>query len=218
MKEEVRYIDIETAELRIKEDAGAKRLVGYASIFNSPTTIWDFDEVIRPGTFSRAIQERQDAKALKNHDSNLILGRVKNNTLFLTEDNKGLYMEAIPPDTQIGRDSIVEVENGYIDQMSFGFVVPEGGDRWTTDGNGRLLREILDVDLRDVSIVIYPQYTDTSAGVRSHEFRTAKEVYQDFQTKQKQELALVESIENKKQERIVQIRKINLDLIRRNFK
>ena len=215
MKKEVRYIDIQTAELRAKEEDGSKRLVGYASVFNSPTIMSDFDEVIRPGTFLRAIKDRHDAKALKNHNENFLLGRVKNNTLFLLEDNKGLYTESIPPATQTGRDAIIEVENGYIDQMSFAFVVPEGGDRWTEDENGKLLREILDVDLYDISYVVYPQYTDTSAGVRSSEFRTSKEVFSEFQTKQKQELALIEDKEAHSQERKEQLRKIKIDMIKR---
>lgn len=217
-KKEVRYIDIQIAELRAKADGDSKRLVGYASIFDSPTEMWDFSEVIRAGTFLRAIKERQDTKALKNHDNNLILGRVKNNTLFLLEDNKGLYMESIPPDTQIGRDVIIEVENGYIDQMSFAFVVPEGGDRWTTTEDGKLLREILDVDLYDVSIVTYPQYVDTSAGVRNNEFRTAKEVFQEFQTRQSQERALIENKEAQKQELRAKVRQVNLDIVKLRMK
>lgn len=187
MKKEVRFIDVKIAELRTNEENDKKNLIGYPSVFNEITDLGDFEEIIRPGAFARAIRERHDAKALKNHDSNLLLGRVKNDTLFLSEDDKGLYMVAVPPNTQTARDIIEEVENGYIDQMSFAFSVPDGGDIWTTREDGTVLREIVDVDLWDVSVVVYPQYTGTSVGARS-EFRTAKEVYKEFEEKRQKAL------------------------------
>ena len=177
MKAERRFINFENFELRTDGDE-KPTLVGNVSLFDNPTVIGNFTEIIRKGTFSRAIKEKQDVRALKNHDRNLLLGRTKNNTLDLIENDKGLQMKAVPPNTQTARDTIEEVKNGYIDEMSFGFSVPEGGDKWTTQ-EGKTVREIFDVDLFDVSVVTYPAYGKTSASVRSEEFRSAEEVYKE---------------------------------------
>jgi len=52
-------------------------------------------------------------------------------------------------------------------QMSFGFMVPEGGDNWIQDEDGHIWRTIERISpLLDVSPVTYPAYPQTTVSVR----------------------------------------------------
>ena len=105
-------------------------------------------------------------RALVDHDPSKILGRVKSGTLELVEDKRGLRVKINPPDTQVGRDIVESIRRGDVDQMSFAFVTRE--DKWESDEEGNtILRELLDVDLFDVSPVTFPAYPDTTVAVRS---------------------------------------------------
>jgi uncharacterized protein len=157
------------ASFRQAADGAAKRIDGYAAVFNSPTKFgsW-FQEQIAPGAFTDAIG-RDDVRALFNHDNNLVLGRTKNGTLRLSEDERGLKIEIDPPDTQFARDLLASMERGDVDQMSFGFYVEkEMWDETVTPP----MRTLLKVSLADVSVVTTPAYEDTEVhvvGLRSLE-------------------------------------------------
>ena len=155
-------------EVRVKRDADGKpQIVGHAAVFDSLSEdLGGFREKIAPGAFKRALKEQQDVRALFNHDPNVVLGRTKNGTLRLEEDDDGLLSEIDPPDTQVARDLMVSMERGDVDQMSFGFVTKK--DEWEETEGGDI-RTLLDVDLYDVSPVTFPAYPDTDVAVRSHE-------------------------------------------------
>ena len=160
---EKRAINFEQGEVRFK-DEDKRTLEGYASIFNTPTDLGSFSEVIVAGAFKRALDEGQDVRALVEHDPARIIGRTKNNTLELREDEKGLFTRIELPDTSVGRDLAALVERGDIDAMSFGFTVRS--DRWERS-EGKNVRYIEDVDLFDISAVSFPAYPDTSIALRS---------------------------------------------------
>lgn len=155
-------------ELRSIETDGQRRIVGHAAVFNSLSEeICGFREIIKPGAFATAIQ-KSDVRALWNHNPDYVLGRTKANTLSITEDERGLAVTIIPPDTQFARDLMVSMDRGDIDQMSFAFTVKN--DRWYTNTDGLTIREIVEVDeLFDVSPVTYPAYTDTDVSARTKE-------------------------------------------------
>ena len=157
-------------EVRLALGGVPTKIVGYAAVFDSPTSIrgafGDYQEVIRPGAFSKTIKE-QDIRALYNHNENFVLGRNKAGTLRLSEDNVGLRMEIDIPDTSFARDLVVSMERGDVNQSSFAFspITQE----WQRSGSAdkpdeRILQECR---LYDCSVVTYPAYTDTVAAVRS---------------------------------------------------
>jgi HK97 family phage prohead protease len=156
-----------------KTEGQPTKLVGYCAVFNVPTDLGYFTEIIKPGAFTRTLSEGCDVRALFNHDPNYVLGRTKDGgktgTLSLTEDNTGLRFEVLMPDTQVARDLMTIVERGDVDQCSFGFCIRV--QNWTAvtdeDGDTTEIREILDVDLVDASIVTYPAYPTTSVEARS---------------------------------------------------
>ena len=104
--------------------------------------------------------------ALHHHKAELILGRTSAGTLQLKQDQRGLAFEVELPDTNAGNDVLVGVERGDLRGASFAFKVPQGGDRWTRQ-NGKRVRELLNVNLHDISITAMPAYPDTEVARRA---------------------------------------------------
>ncbi len=173
IKREVRAVGV--VEARAAVEGQPRKISGYASMFNSPTDIGGyFTEQVAPGAFTAAIG-RDDVRALFNHDPNFVIARTTNKTLTLSEDDKGLYFEATPPDTQWARDLISSIDRGDVSQCSFGFEVTKCIWDETIDPPVRTIQEVI---LYDVSLVTFPAYEDTSVSMRSleeHRAATAKE-------------------------------------------
>jgi HK97 family phage prohead protease len=159
---ERRFASIADIEIRAEGDKPAT-ILGHAALFNTPSIFMGFREVIRPGAFADSL--KGDIRALWQHDTTRVLGRTKANTLRLWEDDQGLAFELNPPDTQDGRDAVTLIERGDVDQMSFGFTTPPGGDSWSEDEDGIPLRELNKIGLMEVSPVTWAAYPQTGVGV-----------------------------------------------------
>lgn len=162
---ETRRITFNQFELRAGASGNGMTFSGYAAVFNSDSEPLPFIERIMPGAFAKSLKSRNNIRMYMNHDSSMLLGTTKSKTVRLVEDSKGLYVDADLPDTSVGRDLSVLMQRGDVDSMSFGFTVPQGGDRWSDDGSRRELKQIR---LYEVSVVTgFPAYAATSAQVRS---------------------------------------------------
>jgi uncharacterized protein len=170
---------LKASELRSETDADGKQyLVGYAARYNvlSRDLGWfeSIYERIKPGAFTRAIRELQDVYHLVNHDPSQILGRTLAGTTELTEDDRGLkFRTLINASDPAAVAFAARVARGDIDQCSFGFQAREV--QWTEEKDGKdatTIRELLDVDLFDVSTVTYPAYPQTSTSVASMSMRS----------------------------------------------
>lgn len=149
------------------EDGKPTKIVGYAAVFSSLSEeLYGFREMVMPGAFDRALKEKHDVRALVNHDENQILGRTKAGTLKLSVDKRGLKAEIEPPDTQAARDAVTSVKRGDLDGMSFAFRTLT--DAWRTQ-DGEQIRELLDLELVDVSVVAFPAYPATTVSARALE-------------------------------------------------
>jgi HK97 family phage prohead protease len=160
-KIERRTFTVRDVEARQAED-GTMRLRGYAAVFNEASVPLPFIETIAPGAFRKTLSETPDVRLLINHEG-LPLARTKNGTLTLTEDDRGLYMDATIADTSEGRDLYKLVERGDVDQMSFAFRVIR--QKYNDDRSQRTLTEVSLAD-GDVSVVTYPAYPTTSVEAR----------------------------------------------------
>ncbi len=165
MKKEFRTFEF---ELRKAGDGDDKaKIIGYSAVFDQLSDdLGGFREKIQKGAFAKSISE-DDIRALFNHDPNYVIGRNKNSTLKLEEDDHGLKVEIEPPDTQFANDLLKQIERGDINQMSFGFVTRK--DEWDETDENNPIRTLLDVQLWDVSPVTYPAFPQTSVGIRSTE-------------------------------------------------
>lgn len=155
-------------ELRAGSDAKSPRLTGYAAVYDSPSQdLGGFVEIIRPGAFTRTLKSNSiDPLALVHHLPHLVLGRRGAGTLRLAEDARGLAFEIDMPPTQAAVDLLVSVQRGDVRGASFAFTVPSGGDRWDARGD-RVVRELRDVDLHEITITPAPAYTDTTVAMRT---------------------------------------------------
>ncbi len=164
-KKEIRMLPMK--ELRIADGDGGAVIEGHAAVFDSWSEtlggIFPFKEIVRKGAFNESIG-KDDIRALFNHDPNYVLGRNRAGTLELVEDEIGLRVRIMPPDTSWAKDVQTSIRRGDITQMSIGFIVES--DKWSTE-DGIDVREILKVKLFDVSPVTFPAYTATDVGVRA---------------------------------------------------
>lgn len=141
--------------------AKGRKLSGIAAPFNSPTTIGDFTETIKPGAFRNSLTSGADILALVDHDQSRLLGRTKSKTLRLAENDQGLTFEIDLPNTRDAEDLLELAERKDLGGMSFGFRVIT--ENWT--GNNR---ELIEVDLKEISVVhSWPAYAETSVAARS---------------------------------------------------
>ena len=155
-------------EGEIRSEGDGNTFVGYAAMFNVPSEPLPFVERIAPGAFGKSLRQRsKDVRLYINHNSDMVLASKRSGTLRLTEDDRGLRVEADLPDTTAARDLKALMDSGVVSTMSFGFTVPRGGDKWSGDGMERTLTGI---NLHEVSVVTgFPAYPQTTAAVRSLE-------------------------------------------------
>jgi HK97 family phage prohead protease len=150
---------------------GGHRFRGHASVFNSRTWIgardWGFWEQIAPSAFNKTIAEA-DVRFLVNHDPNLLLARNKSGTLRLSVDDVGLVADADMAPVSYADDVAVLLSRGDLSQMSFAFEPIAWVHEAASDGKDMFT--ITEARLWDVSVVTYPAYEDTDAGLRSHAF------------------------------------------------
>jgi len=155
-----------TFEVSKSDDKNPAHVTGHAAVFDQLSeNLGGFREKIAPGAFDGVLND--DVRALFNHDSNLILGRTAAKTLELSVDTTGLKVDFSIPDTSYGRDLIVSLERGDINQMSFSFQVEE--DEWNEDNTtGAVIRTITKVKrLFDISPITFPAYPQTDVAKRS---------------------------------------------------
>lgn len=166
MDQERRFIAAEGLRIERREGQPA-RLRGHAAVFNSLSEdLGGFRERVLPGAFRDAIA-RDDVRALWNHDANFILGRNRSGTLSLAEDQTGLAIDCVLPDTQTIRDLVAApIERGDVTQMSFAFSVMPDGQDWSEDADGMMIRTLKALRLYDISPVVYPAYQATDVALR----------------------------------------------------
>lgn len=172
---EVRAFALRDLRIEGRSEGEQRRIEGYAAVFDVPSDPlmeWEggrLIERVERGAFTKTLREA-DIRALINHNPSLILGRNKAKTLSLAEDERGLKVVILPPDTQFARDLEVSMERGDIDQMSFLFRITKAfveRAKDETTGVTTYTRYLREVRLFDVSVVTFPAYPDTDAQVRS---------------------------------------------------
>lgn len=150
-----------------REDGEKLSIEGYFAVFNSIYEIVPgMSESIAPGAFSKTLSG--DIRALINHDTTLVLGRTKANTLQLREDNHGLWghIDINPNDTD-AMNLYERVKRGDVDQCSFGFDILSEETDFRDDGSVHWT--IIEVELYEVSPCTFPAYEETNISARAKE-------------------------------------------------
>lgn len=154
-------------EFQTREDGENLSIEGYFAVFNSNYEIAPgMSESIAPGAFSSTLAG--DIRALINHDTTLVLGRTKANTLSLREDSRGLWGHIdVNPNDGDAMNLYERVKRGDVDQCSIGFYIRSQDPDIREDGS--IHWTIKDVELFEVSCCTFPAYEETNIAARSAE-------------------------------------------------
>lgn len=156
-------------------EADAYKVRGTAIVFDTPTCIFEVDGVKYYEVIDRHALDGCDlSDVIMNYNhGGKVVARLRNKTLVLTITDRGLDMEADLSGTAAGRDLYEEIDGGYIDKMSFSFVVRAA--KYDAATHTRRITKIR--KLYDVSAVDIPAYEETSLSARSFfEVEHSKEV------------------------------------------
>lgn len=173
--------DREFREMRIAArdaetlEEGRKVVEGYATTFDQPYKLAEFDDVEIWEVVDRSAFDGCDmGDVIMQYDhEGRVFARTRNNTLTAEPDDNGLFIVADLGGTEIGRALYEEISGGYTDRMSFGFTVAKDRRVEETDGEGRtkVTRTILEVGkLYDVSAVSLPANPGTSISARTQDW------------------------------------------------
>lgn len=157
-----------TSDLQTREEDGELYLEGYFITYDKVTELW-------PGVYEEIYQNAcsktldNDIRALTNHDTTLILGRNKANTLILREDEKGLWGKVrINKDDSDAVNIYHRVKRGDVSGNSFGGYFLE--EEVINGEDGSVKWGVKEIDLREVSVCTFPQYEETSIQARKKDF------------------------------------------------
>ena len=154
-------------KLRERDDNEELRIEGYFVVYDDETMLWDgVYEKIDRNAFEGELDK--DIRALAGHDREKVLGRVKNNTLTLRSDEKGLWGSIlINKDDPEAFSLYQKVKRGDIDQCSFGFIPTEEERESRSNGEIFIVKRC---KLIEVSVVAFPAYENTSVSARKKAF------------------------------------------------
>ena len=150
---------IKKKTVEIKADNGT--ISGYAATFiREPDS---YGDIIAPGAFSECLErikaERKAIPLLWNHDSydlNSYIGTV----VDLEEDDHGLKFEATFDDTAVAQRARDLALEGRLCKFSFAYDVIDQATIKLEDG--RDVNELRELNIHEVSLVMYPANPDTS--------------------------------------------------------
>ena len=162
---EYRSMNPLTVQQREQGDEQTYRAEGYATTFDVPYILYEFDgikyfEQISSNALDGA--DMSDVVCRFDHEGH-VYARTKNGTLTLTPDGHGLKIDADLSTTEAARQMHEEIRTGLIDKMSWAFTVAE--DSYNSETRTRTILKIKKV--YDVSAVTFPADADTDISARS---------------------------------------------------
>lgn len=168
-KTETRELTTQKIEIR-EDDDGNRTISGYAVKWEKKSHVLGFfrkfREQFKKGAFAESLQ-KDDQRFLWSHDTSQVLGRTKNSSLRLTEDEIGLRFELDLPKTTLGNDTYESIKRGDVDGVSFGFRM-EGHEIEEPDDD-LMLRTVTKAKLLEVSAVAFPAYPDSEVSARGYD-------------------------------------------------
>ena len=146
---------------------GRSVIKGYAVVYNRLSVdMGGFRERIMPGAFDGVLNRqrgRSDLVSYHNHNPDILLGRESSGTLKVWSDEKGVGFEVVPP---ASRADILElVARRDVKGASFTFSLDKNGESFTTDENGRAIREVRAATIYELGPVVQPAYPATNVAV-----------------------------------------------------
>lgn len=144
-------------------------VTGYATTFDEPYTLYGIGDgkVVKEQVSRNAFDNADKSDVIMQYDhEGVVFARLSNDTLKLTIDDHGLFVEAYLGGTSNGRNLYEEIKGGYINKMSFGFTVTDDDLAEADYGYLRTIKAI--GKLYDVSAVSIPANDYTEISARNH--------------------------------------------------
>lgn len=142
-------------EFAVKElsyNGESRTISGYAAIFNNRDKAGD---ILLKGCFAKSIQDRgPESQAndkiimLWQHDQHEPIGKIS----VLTEDEKGLYFEAVIDDVERGNQAIKQLESGTLNQFSIGYSYVWEKCEYDQERDAFIVKEVVLYEISVVSI------------------------------------------------------------------
>lgn len=148
-----------------EEGSEEHRVKGTAVVFDTPTVIAEYDGIKYCEVIDRhAFDECDLSDVIMNYNhAGKVVARLRNKTLALDINERGVDIEANLGGTTAGRELYEEIDGGYVDKMSFSFTVREA--KYDSTTHTRTITKVK--KLYDVSAVDIPAYNETSIAARS---------------------------------------------------
>ena len=164
---EYRMIQMPEMQFRALEEDDQKYIVeGYATTFNDPYVMYEYDGVKYKEEIDRdALLEADmgDVIFLYNHEG-MVFARQSNGTLQLSANDKGLYVRADLSSTEASRQMYESIKAGLVTQMSWAFTISD--EEYDEKKHTRSIKKIRKV--YDVSAVSIPANPNTDISARSY--------------------------------------------------
>lgn len=163
------FADLEVEKRAEGEEEKESYLVkGYATTFDDPYVLYEWDGIKYSEQIDRNAlndADMSDVIFLYNHEGR-VYARMRNNTLTLKIDEKGLYVEADLSSTEESRKLYEDIKTGLLSEMSWAFTVEE--DSYNNETRTRTITKVKKV--YDVSAVSIPANPDTSIAVDARSY------------------------------------------------
>lgn len=166
IKEGREYRALQDFSLVHREEGSEEyRVKGTAVVFDTPTVIAEYDGIKYCEVIDRhAFDECDLSDVIMNYNhAGKVVARLRNKTLALNINERGVDIEANLGGTTAGRELYEEIDGGYVDKMSFSFTVREA--KYDSTTHTRTITKVK--KLYDVSAVDIPAYNETSIAARS---------------------------------------------------
>lgn len=167
---------------RASENENEAIIEGYFVVYNSETELWPgaYEEVA-PGAFASSLRSR-DVVCLDNHDSRAVLATTGSETLELKSDNYGLWGSVtLDLEDPTAKSAFRKVQTGKVRGCSFGFKPTKEEPIKKDDGS--IKWRILEAELYEVSITVFPAYPQTDIAARKKDMEKIKK--QKFEQRKK---------------------------------
>lgn len=160
---ELRTFTIRT-DVSLDDSTGKKKIIGLIP-YDSRSVDMGFYEVITKTAFNKTLADGTDVKALRNHDSTKILGRVGNGSLVLKSTDEGLLCECtLEENSQEHSEAYEHIRSNLTPGMSFGFYIDKEEVKIEGEEEVHYLRE---VELFEVSFCVpFPAYEEAVSVAR----------------------------------------------------
>lgn len=162
-------MEIRLKDIKLDYNSEQRKLGGYINVVERPSeTLYNqqrgkwFKEVVKAGTFTRALQKNSSIPMLLEHDWDKQIAHTANGTLELREDAIGLRFDAV-----VDEETFNEIQQRNITSCSFGFKVNE--QQFESVNPKMEKRYISNIDLFEVSLVANPAYVGSLVEQRNME-------------------------------------------------